>query len=351
MKGDFFMGERVGKRVKNDREVVKQDFTLQYLFEKFYTAKVAEGRTDKTLNSYRENFNFLLEYLNCKGIEPNSNLMTSETMRNYIVYMLKEKIRFDGHTYKDNKEKTVGLSPVTVNTRLKTLRTLFKFLCEENLMESNPLQSVKKVVENDNAITILTVNELQRLLNTPNQRRYSDFRDYVLMNVLLDSFLRINEALSLKASDIDTEAGVLTIRSETSKSRRTRLIPIQKSTLKLLQELISENDDFETDYIFLANYGEPMEANHFRKRLKQFVTKAGIEKRVHPHLFRHTGATLFLEAGGDIRHLQLILGHKDLRMVLKYTHLSNQALKNQHNKFSPLNAIKSKLGKERKLLR
>lgn len=345
------MGQRVGKRVKNDREVVKKDFTLQYLFDKFYTSKVAEGRTDKTLNSYCENFNFFLEYLNYKGIEPYSKFMTPEIMRNYIVYMFKEKIRFDGHTYKDDKEKTVGLSPVTVNTRLKTLRTLFKFLCEENLMESNPLQSVKKVVEDDNAITVLTVDELQRLLNTPNQRRYSDFRDYVLMNVLLDSFLRINEALSLKVSDIDAETGVLTIRSETSKSRRTRIIPIQKSTLKLLQELVSENDDFETDYIFLANYGEPMEANHFRKRLKQFVSKAGIEKRVHPHLFRHTGATLFLEAGGDIRHLQMILGHKDLRMVLRYTHLSNQALKKQHEQYSPLHLIKGKLGKDRKIKR
>ncbi|WNF35696.1 tyrosine-type recombinase/integrase [Bacillaceae bacterium IKA-2] len=344
------MAERLGKRVKTERKLVGKSHSLDYLFEKFIIAKTAEGRTVKTIKSYHENYSYFIEYLDSKGIEKIFNKMTSEIMRNYIVFMLKEKVRFDGHAFKNDKEKTIGLSPVTVNTRLKTLRTFFKFLCDESIVDSNPLQLVKKVEENDEAIIVLTLDELQRLLNAPNLRRYTDFRDYVLMNVLLDSFLRINEALSLKASDIDAESGVITIRSETSKSRRTRIIPIQKSTVKLLTELIDENEEFETDYIFLANYGEPMEANHFRKRLKQFVVKAGITKRVHPHLFRHTGATIFLEAGGDIRHLQMILGHKDIRMVLRYTHLSNKALKNQHDRYSPLNILKGKLSKERKIL-
>jgi len=115
--------------------------------------------------------------------------------------------------------------------------------------------------------------------------------------------------------------------------------------------LIKENEEFETEYIFVTNFGEQMDRNHFRKRLKKYTEEAGITKNVHPHLFRHTGATMFLEAGGDICYLQMLLGHSDLRMVMRYTHLSKRALISQHDKFSPLNEIVGKLNKERKILR
>lgn len=83
----------------------------------------------------------------------------------------------------------------------------------------NPFDSVKKVEEDDNEIHIMSVDQLRKLLAAPNQRRYSGFRDYVVMNVLLDGFLRINEALSLRLSDIDFDLGMITIRAEQSKNR------------------------------------------------------------------------------------------------------------------------------------
>ncbi|TWT07331.1 tyrosine-type recombinase/integrase [Planococcus sp. CPCC 101016] len=345
------MSQRVGKRVKNVRTAVQNVQSLSSLFMKFYEAKTAEGRTLRTLESYKVNFNFFLEFLEARGIESSIDNVTVEILRQYINYMLNEKVRFEGHKFKNDSEKTLGLSPITVNTRLKTLRTMFSFLLNEKFIQTDPMVLIKKVVENDEAVNILTIDELKRLLNVPNQRRYSDFRDYVLMNLLTDAFLRINEALSLTRNDIDFQSEIITIRSETSKSRRTRIIPVQKNTLDLLRDLIKETEEFNNEHVFLANYGARLDANHFRKRLKEFAKQAAINKRVHPHLFRHTGATIFLEAGGDIRHLQMILGHKDLRMVLRYTHLSNTALKNQHNQFSPINLLKGKLEEKRKILR
>ncbi|GAA4717574.1 hypothetical protein GCM10023228_25160 [Brevibacillus fulvus] len=74
---------------------------------------------------------------------------------------------------------------------------MFRYLAEEGLIDANPFDNVKPVEENDNEIQIMSVEQLKRLLAAPNQRRYSGFRDYVIMNVLLDGFLRINDALSL----------------------------------------------------------------------------------------------------------------------------------------------------------
>jgi integrase/recombinase XerD len=102
--------------------------------------------------------------------------------------------------------------------------------------------------EPQEGITILTVEELKKLLSIPDKRRYSDFRDYVLMNLLLDTFLRISEALSLTVNDVDFASKVIAVRTENAKSRKARFVPIKHTTANLLRELIKENEEFESDY-------------------------------------------------------------------------------------------------------
>src|SRR5699024_9743230 len=109
--------------------------------------------------------------------------------------------------------------------------------------------------------------------------------------------------------------------------------------------------DFPSEHIFLTNYGAPISTERFRTRLKQFAENTEIKKNVYPHLFRHTAATTFLQNGGDIRHLQKLLGHSDLRMVQRYTHLSNPSLTNQHNIYTVMNKLVEKLEKKRKIKR
>lgn len=342
---------RKGRSQKRDRDVVTNEYELDKLFERFYRAKVTEGRTKRTLDSYRENYGYLVAYIDKCGLGRDIRNISVDFIRDYITYMLNEREQYDGHKFKPKTIEKVGLSPTTVNLRIKMWRTFFKFVNAEELYNENPFTKIKKVEEDENLIEVLTVDQLRVLLNTPDKRRYAGFRDYVIMNVLLDTFLRINSALTLKVDDIDVDTCSIRVRAENSKNRRSMQAPIEKRTLKLLLELIDESSGFETEYIFLANYGEPLTAGQFRHRLKEHVKKAGLNCRIYPHLFRHTAATMFLEAGGDIRHLQMLLNHKDLRMVLRYTHLSQKSLTEQHGKYTPLNAIYGKLSKERKIIR
>ncbi|MGE0980268.1 hypothetical protein [Bacillus cereus] len=98
--------------------------------------------------------------------------------------MKNEKTQFEDHNYKSDNCKTVGLSPSTINTQLKTLRVMFRFLVDEELIAPNPMKQIKNVNEPQEEIAVLTVDELRRLLDTPNKRSYSDFQDYVIMNLL-----------------------------------------------------------------------------------------------------------------------------------------------------------------------
>jgi integrase/recombinase XerD len=256
------------------------------------------------------------------GIARDVSNVTTDVLRSYIAWMLNSKRKWEGHKHKTEANMTVGLSPVTVNTRLKGIRTMFRFLKSEGLIEKNPFDNIKSVEEPESDIQIMSVEQLKKLLSAPNQKSYAGFRDFVMMNILIDGFMRIGEVITLKKSDIDFDTGTLTLSGKITKSRRSRIVPLQRRTLTLIKELINDSEEFESDYVFLTNYGEPITDDQFRNRLKMHAAAARINIRIYPHLFRHTSATMFLENGGDIRHLQLILGHADLRMCIRYTHLS-----------------------------
>ncbi|GAC44067.1 integrase [Paenibacillus popilliae ATCC 14706] len=173
--------------------------------------------------------------------------------------MTRDKVRYENcgkFAPEPEYVKTKGLKPTTVNLRLKTLRTMFKFLEEDGVVLKNPFEGIKKVEEDDEGKKILTTEELRILLNTPSRQHYSGFRDITLMCVLIDGFMRISEALSIKKSDIDFNAGKITLRASTTKGRKMRVIPLQKETVRMLRDLIKENEDFDSDLVFLTYYGE-----------------------------------------------------------------------------------------------
>jgi integrase/recombinase XerD len=292
-------------------------------FEEFIEAKRAEGVSKSTINVYTFAYKRFNQFVGNQRITP-------ELVRKWVVWLMDD----------------CGLSQRTAYDYLKLMRTYHDFKGE-----SDSFNGVKNVKHTQPDIDLLTVEEVRVLLRVPNQRYYADFRNYVLMHFLLDAMPRINEAVNIRQQDIDRVAKTVTIRASTSKVRRPRIVPISGRTTKLLFELIADNAEFNSDYVFLANHGGRLSPNQFRKVLRKYAERAGLSKRVNPHLFRHTGATMYLEAGGDLRHLQLILGHNDVRMVQRYTHLTTQSVTKQHAQYSAINAVEEALNKPRKIRR
>lgn len=343
--------KRKGRAVKKGRTSERLQYSLDYLFDYYYQAKKSEGRAENTLKTYVQNFTYFCEFLDERGIIRDIRNIDVEVGREYVIWLRDEKVKFSDNCNVPDSVRTVGLLPKSINTRIKNMKTMFKFLKEENVIDVDPFVYLKNVQDIGRDIDVLTAEEMNRLIKAPNQRNYSDFRDFVVMNLLIDSMMRVDEALRLRKVDVDFKACYLTLRREVTKTRKPRIVPITKRTTKLIQELIREATEFDSEYIFLNNYGDRLLPNHFRHQLKKYADRAGIEKRVYPHLLRHSGATLFLEEGGSQRHLQVILGHADGRMTAHYTHLSDKNVKKNHDEFSPLNAVIGKLEKPRKIKR
>lgn len=342
----------VATKTRRANSAPKFNTELDTIFSNFIRDRKAEGVGKSAVEDYEYSFYYLKDYLDRINVEHDIRNVTDDIIRDYIVFMRDEAVRFENHPFKMEKERVAGLSPSTINTRIKSLKTLYNRLESDGKWSDNVLSRIKTLPDPVEMVDILTPDELRELMNVPDQRSYAGFRDYVLMNFLLDSMIRIGETVRLVKSNFDFVSKCVTVPASVAKNKKFRIIPLKDKTLRLIKELIEENEtDFDSDYIFLTNYGMPITTERFRTRLKQFVKHTRITKNVYPHLFRHTSATTFLQNGGDIRHLQLLLGHSDLRMVERYTHLSNPSLTKQHGEYSVMNNIETKLEKSRKIKR
>ncbi|MNN02829.1 Tyrosine recombinase XerC [compost metagenome] len=306
------------------------DMRLDNLFQIFICAKLSEGKSKRTIESYTEYYRYFCRYLDSCGIDKVFSVVTPSLLRSYMGWMLYGQLKWKDHPHKNERNMTKGLSPVTVNTKMKALKAMFRFLHEDGVIPHNPAARVGKAQETENEIRILTVDEMQRLLRVPDKDTYPGFRDYTALHVLIDSFARAGELLSLKESNIDFTRGVLHFDAEIVKTRKGRSVPVSDYTLRLLMILIHENRKFESDYIFLTSKGTRLRDDRLRDRFKYYAKKADIDANVFLHQLRHTAATLFMDNGGSLRHLAAMLGHKDIRSTMRYTTPTDRALKEQH---------------------
>src|SRR5690625_2807753 len=164
-----------GKTVKSRRKINRNRIdSLDVAFDNFFDVMIAEGKAEGTLRQYQTNYRYFVEYLDEKEIEKNLSAIDKDVIRGYITYMLREKVKFEGHKYKTEKDMTVGLSPQTVNTRMKTIKVFFRHLYTEGVINSNPVEGIGNVKEYEANFQILNKEEIIRLLNAPDCRKYSD---------------------------------------------------------------------------------------------------------------------------------------------------------------------------------
>ena len=268
----------------------------------------AEGMRERTLEEYVNGWRYFREWLNQKDPEIRFiQQIGAEHLRSYVDYMSNKRKYSEVPSRKQTGET---LSPYTVAFRLRILRTMFNFLHRENIIGDNPISNIKQPRFDHKEKDTLTEEQLEKLLAAPDTSTYAGFRDRTLMMLLADGDL----------------------------NRKPRMVPISVHVLREVLRLIDENQRyFNSDYIFLSNYGEPLKADHFRKRLKLYAKAAGIPVEiVSPHRFRSFFCRQFLMNGGDLFTLLRIVAHASIETTRRYVPMNDEMIRQQHEHFSPI---------------
>lgn len=153
-------------------------------------------------------------------------------------------------------------------------------------------------------------------------------RDRLILSLLYSSGLRVSELVSLRINDIDLQDRTIRIRG---KGDKDRIVLFDENTRHLLEDYLQKRV-YESDYLFLNRFGDPLTPRYVQMMIKNYARKAGINKKVTPHILRHSFATHLLKNGVDIRAIQQLLGHSNLSTTQIYTSVDMQTLKNVYDR-------------------
>ncbi|WP_116072335.1 tyrosine-type recombinase/integrase [Priestia megaterium] len=273
------------KRIRKGAKV--NQINLKEAKEKIIKIKTLEGMAQSTLNQYNLVFNDLITFFeNNKQVSD----ITLNDARDFINWLLHEKSDTSSR-FKQVARK--GVKPSSVNNYLQKTRAAFNILKREGVLSENLFNEIRNVKFQKHKVETLSVEEIKRIFNAFNKSYYAQFRSYVLLHTLLDTLGRVDKTLHLKKQDVDFDKRSVTFQN--TKSKKFRIVPISRKTARLLQELIVDSDDlFNSEYIFLTNDGKRLCPSTFRAHLEKILKNVGINKRIHPHLWRHTGSEMFL---------------------------------------------------------
>ena len=291
-------------------------------------------------NKYEVN-TFILDYIDYLKYERNLSPETiSKYKHNLIVfekYMLNKNINlFDVTQYNiidflTNYFKNKGVSSKT--NSITSINNFYIYLIKDKRIDINPCENIDRPKLKKKLPDVLTVNEVDKLLDIPLHTK-EDYRDKAILEVLYATGIRISELTNLKINDVDFTNKVVRVFGKGSKER---IVPINKYALKYLGMYLDIRGSFLkgklTDYIFLNSKGEAISRESFGLELNKIVKKQGLNKKVTPHMLRHSFATHMLNQGADLRSIQELLGHSDISTTTIYTHVSNEKVKNDYLKY------------------
>jgi|SRR6185312_1406709 len=251
--------------------------------------------------------------------------------------------RWQRHLYLHRKADGEPLSVRSQIGHTTPLRAFFKWLAKENYILYNPASDLdlprigRRLPRN-----ILTHAEAELVLAVPNLKTAVGIRDRAMLETLYSTGVRRQELVDLKLYDLDVERGVIMVRE--GKGKKDRVVPVGQRALAWIDkyvedvrpELTSGADD---GTLFLALTGQALGVERMAEIVREAINDSGIGKRGSCHMFRHTMATLMLENGADIRFIQAILGHADLKSTEIYTQVSIKQLKAVHTATHPARPI------------
>ena len=222
----------------------------------------------------------------------------------------------------------------SISRKLASVRTFFEFLVRSGAVKNNLAKLVPTPHGEKRLPTFLTVDEVVKLMETPDPGEAMGLRDRAILELLYSSGLRVSELVGIDLADLDLTNFTVKVLGKGYKERQ---VPVGSKAGEALKSYLSARLDMKPrgDYLFVNSRGGRLTVRSIDRIIKKHALNAGIPKNVSPHVLRHTFATHLLGGGADLRAIQEMLGHKSLSTTQRYTHTSIEKLMEIYDKTHP----------------
>lgn len=290
--------------------------------------EIEKGRSLKTVANYDR---YLTKFFNFGKISSVSAI-NSDIVREFRLWLNRQPAkRINGRVETIKKR--------TQNYYLIALRSFLKYLTRIGVSSMSP-EMIELAKTPAREIDLITKDELKRLLEAPNTDNLKGLRDKAILELLFSTGLRVSELCSLD-QDLDLQRDEFSIRG---KGEKVRVVFISPAARSALSNYLSKRDDFDEalfvqvpgkggEKVMMQQESLRLTPRSVERIVKFYATKAGITKKVTPHVIRHSFATDLLSNGADIRSVQALLGHANIATTQVYTHVTDKHLRDIHKKF------------------
>lgn len=275
--------------------------------------EIERGLSKNTVDGYYRDLAAFFEY-----VKKTYKKIEKKDITNYIMYISKDK------------------NSKTVNRHIVSIRNYFKYLSRNGLISDNPCDDIAGLKMPKTVPHVLNEDEINKLLDIKCENAL-DYRNKAMLELMYSSGLRVSELLSLEVNDIDFEMNVVRCFGKGSKERIVPLDDIATIALKnyinVYRNTLLKNKS--SNLLFLNAHGNSLSRQGFFKILKEIALEKGINKELSPHTIRHSFATHLINHGADLRSVQTLLGHENIKTTQIYTHISNNYVKEKYNETHP----------------
>ena len=296
-------------------EQLKREF-LEY-------TEIEKGRALKTIENYDHYLSVFLNHTKLRNPED----ITDDAVREFRMWLNRQSTG-------NNKKTGETMSKKTQNYYLIALRSFLKYFAKRGVKSLAP-EVIELAKVGERSLDLITPAELNRLLNAPDEDGVRSLRDKAILELLFSTGLRVSELCSL-TNDIDFSPGEFSVRGKGSK---VRVVFVSEGARAALNKYLKARKDMN-DALFVQVGKEinskepaPLTRRSVERIVKHYAAKAGIGKKVTPHVIRHSFATDLLSNGADLRSVQMLLGHANISTTQIYTHVTNKQLRDTHQKF------------------
>lgn len=294
-------------------------------------------KDEETIKSYLEYLANVLNYSN------NTIIAYQNDITNFNKFVKEEKFAKDLLGIRNDRVikayishlNNMGEAVNSVNRNIASLRGFYNYLLSEKIVDKNFFTDISSLKKQKRLPQIIREKEIVMLLDSCNKQTTLGFRDYLLIEFLYATGLRVSELCSLKTSDIDLINLEVKVRGKGNKDRIVLIYEELKEDIKHYLNLeritlLAKSNDENNRSLFLNNKGTSLTTRGVRVILDKVIKNCGETFHISPHMLRHSFATTLLNNGADLRSVQELLGHENLSTTQIYTHITYENLKKEY---------------------